>query len=73
MYKHDEIIISNNMIPRTDISKHVVYLDKYTLMHATYAKQCFSEKTISKILSHIAINIKVAVAQVFRYCSQSKV
>ena len=42
---------------RTDIVKHAIQLDKYTLMNAGYAKQPFSEKSISEVISHPSIHL----------------
>ena len=44
---------------RTDLSKHCVFLDNFTIMNASYAKKCFSEKTIAEIISHVASVMKI--------------
>ena len=49
----ENIRIGNHEAKRTDLVKHAVSLDNYTMMNAEYAKQVFSEKTIAEILSHL--------------------
>ena len=44
---------------RTDIVKYVIYLDKYTKMNASYAKQVFSDKTICEVISHLYLNSRL--------------
>ena len=39
---------------RTDLTKHYVFLDNFTIMNASYAKKCFSERTITEIITHVA-------------------
>ena len=46
---------------RTDLSKHCVFLDNFTIMNASYAKKCFSEKTISDIISHVSVSMNVTL------------
>ena len=38
--------VQKNKCRRTDVVRHAINLDKYTMMNAAYAKQPFSEKTI---------------------------
>ena len=44
-FKRDEERVSLKKGRQTDIVKHKIHLDKYTLMNPTYAKQPFSGKT----------------------------
>ena len=44
---------------RTDIVKHTIHLDKYTLMNANYAKQDFLDKTICEVISHLSVMLQV--------------
>ena len=46
---------------RTDLTKHLVYLDNFTIMNAGYANKCFSDRTISEIIVHIALLLHVKV------------
>ena len=48
-YERDVGRLQKNMPQRTDLNKHSVFLDNYTLMNASYAKKCFSEKAITEI------------------------
>ena len=36
-----------------------MYLDSFTMMNATYAKQPFSSKTISEVLSYFSVRCNV--------------
>ena len=38
---------------RTDLVKHDINLDNYTLMNAEFSKQAFSEKKISEVISQL--------------------
>ena len=49
----ENIRMGNHEAKRTDLVKHAISLDNYTMMNAEYAKQVFSEKTIAEILSHL--------------------
>ena len=44
---------------RTDLNIHSVYLDNFTVMNASYAKKCFSEKTISEMLVYVSARMNV--------------
>ena len=51
--------LTKNMPQRTDLNKNSVYLDNFTVMNASYAKKCFSEKTISKMLLYVSAHMNV--------------
>ena len=42
---------------RTEIVKHAIALDKFTLMNVTYAKQHFSEKTICEVIEYLSVQL----------------
>ena len=50
----ENISMVSHEAKRTDLVKHAVSLDNYTMMNAEYAKQVFSEKTIAEILSRLS-------------------
>ena len=50
VYIRDMDRVANNVGQRTNIVKHAVFLDKYTMMNASYAKQFFSEKQYASLL-----------------------
>ena len=55
---------------RSDIVRHTVLLDKYTLMNATYVKQPFSEKTISEVISHLSLMLRTNIDTNITFKSQ---
>ena len=57
----DEERISKQKGRQTDIVKYAIKLDKYMLMNDTYAKQHFSEKTISEVLIFLSGQLKANV------------
>ena len=44
VYIRDMDRVANNVGQRTDIVKHAIFLDKYTMMNASYTKQIFQKK-----------------------------
>ena len=62
--------MSNNSSARIDIVKHVIQLDKYTMMNAAYAKQVYSEKTICKVISFISAMLQVKLTTSYNNTSQ---
>ena len=70
IHKRDMIRVECNTGQRTDIVKHAIKLDKYTMMNANYAKQVFSEKTICEVISHISVMIHVKFTTVNDNVSQ---
>ena len=44
---------------RSNIVKHAIVLDKYTMINASYAKLMFSEKTISEVILYLATRLRV--------------
>ena len=60
-YDRDMIRLKDIGAQRTDLSKHCVFLDNFTIMNASYAKKCFSEKTISEIISHVSVCMNVTL------------
>ena len=55
IYKRDDERFKNNNYKKTDIVKQTIYLDSFTMMNATYAKQPFTSKTISEVLSYLSV------------------
>ena len=54
IFVRDEERFKNNNYKRTEIVKQTIHLDSFTVMNATYAKQSFTSKTITKDLSHLS-------------------
>lgn len=57
---------------RTDLTIHYVYLDNSTIMNASSANKYFSEKSISKIIAHVAkagISFKLLCHKFMYYCN----
>ena len=59
IYSRDEDRFKKGNYKRTDIVNQTVYLDSFTMMNATYAKQPFSSKTISEVLSYFSVKCNV--------------
>ena len=59
IYSRDEDRFKAGNYKRTDIVNQTVYLDSFTMMNATYAKQPFSSKTISEVLSYFSVRCNV--------------
>ena len=57
-----------NKYKRTDIVRQTISLGSLTMMNATYAKQPFTSKTISDILSYLSIrcNVKYTKENVYK-------
>ena len=70
IYLRDLGRVSNNVGPRTNIVKHAIYLDKYTMMNAGYTKQLFSEKTICESISYLSMMLQVKMSTDTVYESQ---
>ena len=66
-YDRDMSRLADAGAQRTDLTKHCVFLDNFTIMNASYAKKCFSEKTISEIISHVSstLNVKLNINMTF--------
>ena len=49
------------------MNKHCAYLDNFTVMNASYAKKCFSEKTISEMVGYVgdALELKFDIGKIF--------
>ena len=62
--------VKNKMCRRTDIAKHAVALDNYTMMNASYNKQIFSDKTICEVLSHLGCMLGIKLRWNYKYDSQ---
>ena len=60
IYLRDEKRLDNNVGRRTDLNKHCVCLDQYTLMNATYAKSPFTAKTICEAISYLCLHLDAA-------------
>ena len=69
-YERDVGRLQKNMPQRTDLNKHSVYLDNYTLMNASYAKKCFSEKTITEMIVYVAKSMEVKLEIGLKFESQ---
>ena len=67
IYVRDSERVSNYLGPRTNIVKHAIYLDKYTMMNAGYAKQVFSDKTICESISYLSmmLHVKISIEEVY--------
>ena len=59
IYVREDIRVENGKGRRTNIVKHDILIDKYTLMNIGYTKQHFSEKTSSEVLSYLSVMLKV--------------
>ena len=70
IFLRDEERVKCDKGRRTDIVKHAIQLDKYTLMNAGYAKQPFSEKSISEVISHLSIHLHIKIDTNVPYESQ---
>ena len=70
IYLRDLGRMSNNVGPRTNIVKHAIYLDKYTMMNAGYAKQVFSDKTICESISYLSMMLQAKTSTDTVYESQ---
>ena len=66
-YERDESRIQKGEPQRTDLNKHCVYLDNFTVMNASDAKKCFSEKTISEMIGYVgsALELKFDIGKKF--------
>ena len=64
IYLRDVNRLDCNIGARTDIVKHAIHLDKYTLMNANYAKQVFSDKTICEVISHLSVMLQVKLTPI---------
>lgn len=52
-FERDESRIQKGLPQRTDLNKHCVYMDNYTVMNTSYPKKCFSERTISEMVAYV--------------------
>ena len=66
-FDRDMARLKDVAVQRTDLTKLSVYLDNFSIMNASYAKKCFSERTISEIIAHVALemNIKLNIGLSF--------
>ena len=45
----------------TDIVRYATSFDKYTTINSKYAKQPFSDKSITKLISHLSVHLNVKI------------
>ena len=62
IYLREEKKLDSNVGRRIALTKHCVYLEKYTLMNVTYAKSPFTEKTICKAIQYLYLHLNVATS-----------
>ena len=67
-FDRDMVRVNDVGAQRTDLTKQCVYLDNFTIMNASYAKKCFSERTITEIIAHVAsaMNIELTFVMSFK-------
>ena len=70
IYLRDEERAKRNELKRTTITKQTVSLDNFTMMNATYAKQPFTDKTISEVISFFSVQLFVKVNETQKYESK---
>ena len=52
IFLRDEEKVKLSKDRRRDIVRYAIALNKYTIMNATYAKQPFSDNSITEVISH---------------------
>ena len=60
IYLREEKRLDSNVGRRTDLTKHCVCLEKYTLTNVTYAKSPFTEKSICEAIQYLCLHLNVA-------------
>ena len=68
IFNHDMLRLVDTGTQRTDLTKYCMFLDNFTIMNVSYAKNCFSEKTICEIIAYMskAIKIKLDISMSFK-------
>ena len=70
IFLRDEERAISNRGRGTDIVKHEITLDKYTLMNTTDVKQSFLEKIISEVISHLSVKLQIKIDTHIDFSSQ---
>ena len=67
VFLRDEQRFKESNYKRTGIVQQTIYLDCFTMMNATYAKQPFTSKTIAKFLKYFSVtcNVNFPVTSVY--------
>ena len=70
MYMSDAKCYTYNLSVRTDIVKHAIHSDIFTLMNTSYAKEVFWDKTVCEVLLYLSIRLQVKFLSTHLYPSQ---
>ena len=67
IYLRDKERAKRNELKRTTITKQKISLDNFTMMNATYAKQSFTDKTISEVVAFFFVQLFVKNYETHKY------